>query len=461
MSNQLTNIRIEELHGTNTFDITIKDNVLVLVGENGIGKSTVANLIYFLLTFQWSRMQTYNFKSISAVIDSKKFSISHDELVDKSLFFELSKLKVSESFIHSVISRLDDSPDDTLSSLDFVSYLSTKHGMPSSLVRRYIEVIRQEVNIPSSKNIERITQAVKKSIKSKVLYLPTYRRIEQDLASIFHGSERETRQIIDRVARRNEANDYIELIEFGMRDVENNIQRKMNELKDSLRDDLNNLTSTYLRDVIQGAYRSAEPSKISELDKYTIDALFNRVDKTILPEPQQERLRDIIEKIKRDNFIVDDDKVVAHFLTRLIELNRAQQEKEKDIREFVNVCNNYLSGKEIVYDNTKFEINIQQPSDEANKGKIAMSMLSSGEKQIISLFSHIYLSGHSDYFVMIDEPELSLSVFWQRRFLTDILDTGRCSGLIAVTHSPFIFENRLNDYTHSLDEFRESLNGIS
>ena len=54
---------------------------------------------------------------------------------------------------------------------------------------------------------------------------------------------------------------------------------------------------------------------------------------------------------------------------------------------------------------------------------------------------------------MIDEPELSLSVPWQRQFLVDIKQGDFCSGLIAVTHSPFIYENDLDKYAHSLGEF--------
>jgi recombinational DNA repair ATPase RecF len=47
MSGRLTQFRIEALHNTRTIDIQIEDNKLVLVGENGTGKSTVANFIYF------------------------------------------------------------------------------------------------------------------------------------------------------------------------------------------------------------------------------------------------------------------------------------------------------------------------------------------------------------------------------------------------------------------------------
>lgn len=83
-----------------------------------------------------------------------------------------------------------------------------------------------------------------------------------------------------------------------------------------------------------------------------------------------------------------------------------------------------------------------------------MAALSSGEKQIVSLFSHLYLSGQKNSFVIIDEPELSLSVPWQKRLLPDILN--KCNGFIAVTHSPFIFDNELRTYVHSLEEYTTS-----
>jgi hypothetical protein len=55
---------------------------------------------------------------------------------------------------------------------------------------------------------------------------------------------------------------------------------------------------------------------------------------------------------------------------------------------------------------------------------------------------------------------LSLSVPWQQRFLPDILATGRCTGVVAVTHSPFIWDNDLEAYVRSLAEFIEPANVI-
>lgn len=50
------------------------------------------------------------------------------------------------------------------------------------------------------------------------------------------------------------------------------------------------------------------------------------------------------------------------------------------------------------------------------------------------------------YLVLIDEPELSLSIDWQQKFLPDILKAPSCEQLIAITHSPFTFENELDRY---------------
>ena len=60
------------------------------------------------------------------------------------------------------------------------------------------------------------------------------------------------------------------------------------------------------------------------------------------------------------------------------------------------------------------------------------------------------------FLVLIDEPELSLSVPWQTKLISDMEKGACCGGIIAVTHSPFIFDNKAVDsYTHGLEEFKK------
>lgn len=448
MSGQLTRFRIEGLHNIRTIDIPITDNKLVLVGENGTGKSTVANFIYFFLTNQWSRMLEHRFKSVLAIIDSKEYYLSLDDVINLArrsrdgFGLPLSIVRDIEASIEHLAP--EDIPEQS-------RRISRELGIPLHILRRELDRI-----ILFPEELKESIQSLKAAIADQVLYLPTYRRIEQDLETIFPELERKLKETRgkEHLSRRVRDTGYIELVEFGMEDVENTIQRKMIEIKENVRKDLSNLTGAYLRDVIQGAYKAVDPSILRELIETKIDNIFKRIPEEILPEKDKESLRNIISEINISGEIGDDNKVVAHFLSILIQLYQKQQNDERDIREFVRTCNEgYLSGKKFEYDDVSFDVFIAQNIEGEEAIELPLKSLSSGEKQIVSLFSHLYLSGKPGFFVIIDEPELSLSVPWQRRFLPDILK--KCNGIVAVTHSPFIFENELQPYVHSLEEFTE------
>lgn len=473
MANTLSRFRIEALHNRYTIDVPINDNRLVLIGENGTGKSTVANFIYFFLTAQWRRMLDYEFKAVFATIDAIDIELTREELLkSRELFKSESADLYLKPFPLSIKRRLLDllevyPTEELLNNPANLSYYSSQFNMSPSLLMDLLNHL-SDISPLLSEPLQKAVQRLKLSITDKVLYLPTYRRIEQDLTSIFPSLAQasEFRIPMDRWAHRPSSPGYIELVQFGMQDVEDIIGQKMKKLDISWRSDLSRLTGAYLSDVIQGRYKSTEPAEIGMLDEATLDAIFNRVDQSVLPEPDQKRLREMVATIKADKHVRDDDRVVAHYLTRLIELHRSQQEKEKNVQQFVDVCNQYLSGKEFVYDNMDFKISLRQ-LNRAYFGKkenqvenLKMSMLSSGEKQIVSLFSQIYLSDSSSYFVIIDEPELSLSLTWQKRFLPDILNSDHCGGLIAVTHSPFICDNELDSYMHPLEQFMEPVHDI-
>ncbi|WP_431624333.1 AAA family ATPase, partial [Enterobacter roggenkampii] len=93
---------------------------------------------------------------------------------------------------------------------------------------------------------------------------------------------------------------------------------------------------------------------------------------------------------------------------------------------------------------------------EKKKGnkRIDIENLSSGEKQILSLFTKIYLAELDDldrkYWIFFDEPEISLSIEWQQMLLPKIIESNRCEFMMAATHSPFIFKNNLKSYTSDL-----------
>lgn len=464
MSFPLERFEIIGLHGFRKVDLTLSDGKLVLVGENGTGKTTIVNFIYFFLTRQWNRIAAYKFESIRVTFscNSNPLQFSRDDILSGTVNSSKS-LGRDRRFSRSIQRRIDaviahQSPSEILRNESMIEDISLRVGIPESIVRERLLQHVEFDETPTTENILNLNKLLEKSISEQILYLPTYRRIEKDLQHIFPWLDLDQLRFKSRYHRRNNIDPvdepHIELVEFGMEDVEQTINRVMSKLTETLRKSLNDLTWTYLREVIKGEYNNVDPTPLRNLPEGTMNSILEKVDENLLPNEQKQELTNIIESLKSTVKIEDADKVVIHFLVKLVELHRKQEEDERSVVEFVKVCNGYLNDKKLAFDNTQFEVKIEQfPEGDASENSIQMSMLSSGEKQIVSLFSHIYLSGRESFFVIIDEPELSLSVDWQRKFLPDIISTNKCSGLVAVTHSPFVFDNSLDSYAHDVKKF--------
>ena len=116
------------------------------------------------------------------------------------------------------------------------------------------------------KELDAQINSLKAAVDAQVLYLPTYRRIERELASIFEnmGSEEASRNIAEQTKTRATAGSYVELVEFGMKDIDEAIARTSGEIKEFARESLNNLTLKYLGDVVDRDYETARITRLSD-----------------------------------------------------------------------------------------------------------------------------------------------------------------------------------------------------
>ena len=75
---------------------------------------------------------------------------------------------------------------------------------------------------------------------------------------------------------------------------------------------------------------------------------------------------------------------------------------------------------------------------------LELDYLSSGEQHELVLHYDLLFRVPSNTVVLIDEPELSLHVAWQKRFLPDLVDIVQLSSfdVLIATHSPFIVGDR-------------------
>lgn len=78
---------------------------------------------------------------------------------------------------------------------------------------------------------------------------------------------------------------------------------------------------------------------------------------------------------------------------------------------------------------------------------LSPKMLSSGEQHEVVLLYDMLFKSSVGSLILIDEPEISLHVTWQRSFLDDLERIIKLSGfeVVVATHSPQLISDRMDD----------------
>lgn len=452
---KLNRFIINDLFGYQTVDIPFDKNIKILIGENGLGKTTVLNTLYFVLTKKFDRLGKVNFSSIEIHFGKKKIIIEKSQLLN---YLQRNK-EEGRSHFTQVLSTANPEQLEKIRDLIFNSKLPDQHkrlelpnklreigvniNAPSSFifnsVRKYFEEIEAE-------GFDRIIADLEASIPSNILYFPTYRRVEEELKNIGVVSRKELvekygnfLQFDDEPDRKNIDDD---IIQFGMADVEERIKKLTKEIAHSSILGFSKITGEMLHHLLTD-FPDVKIVKMQKPDIEKIKIILRRVGPNI-SEDDKNKILEFVESGKTTN------RGLIFFINKLIELYNKQEKLDKSLKTFAEVCNGYLNNKEYVYDDREVTLKIKR--DRKNE-IVELNQLSSGEKQIVSLFSKIYLEQENDYIVLFDEPELSLSIFWQQRLLPDIVNSNKCKFLLAVTHSPFIYDNELKNFSNGLGEY--------
>lgn len=134
-----------------------------------------------------------------------------------------------------------------------------------------------------------------------------------------------------------------------------------------------------------------------------------------------------------------------NLLSKIVTEHHSESEKifEK-ANEFLETVNSFLndSGKRLEFGSFGELIFIL--NDEVEERDIRT--LSSGEIQLIVIITHLYFNPEVDKanVFIIDEPELSLHVQWQEKFVDGVMAAARDTQFIMATHAPSIILNRVS-----------------
>jgi len=120
----------------------------------------------------------------------------------------------------------------------------------------------------------------------------------------------------------------------------------------------------------------------------------------------------------------------------------------ENISNFIEIVNRFFENKKLIFRRENYQ-NVFELMYADKHTTNNLSSLSSGERQIATIFYAISQL-NSQGIVLMDEPEISLHLDWQRSILRNISQMLAAEQIIACTHSPAIG----GDYEMTELEFR-------
>lgn len=246
----------------------------------------------------------------------------------------------------------------------------------------------------------------------------------------------------------------MEVSHIGMNDVNAAIHDLIAEIKSKYAKSSSQLNLDCFRGILGQDFKDVDSIPDEYMESESIEMIFESLNEDELLDVDKMQIKEKLVAIIGKTQAYDEyDKIVIYYYNMLVKRYESLKIIENQLEHFFYVCNQYLSGKEFVYKPKSFEYAINVQSRNGTLKEMNIEQLSSGEKQIVALFSYIYLLVKQPCTIIIDEPELSLSVPWQETILEDIIKSKMCKQLIVVTQSPFVYDNSLSPYAHAMEEF--------
>lgn len=449
---------IRGVHGYKDITINFAGSATVVVAENGTGKTTVLNALNAFLTGRFHRLASIRFDSIECQFTN-----------------ELIPIVLERSQLGGTPMPSDENPYQRLASISSISeidlvdflqstyvpnkyikfrthplvhkiYLSTHHDHES--LERELDSLHSMLDSSLTAAAKAISFDVRRRMGDiEVIYLPTYRRIERPLLRT-----KRTPQGYSPNRRARTPHEQYDDMAFGLTDVEERLIEMSEEIERRSNIGYRSLSTKILDEMLKGRAKR-ETVQIGDLPD--VDSLFRFLSRVGREDSPISGVYDDIRRLYDTKEIENEENwFLRYFLIRLGEVIDQTREMEFKVEQFVDVCNSYLalSGdeKKLSFDPKTLKVLVQ---DLWANCPISLDDLSSGEKQIVSLMSRLYLSGKTK-FVLMDEPELSLSIDWQRKVLPDVVNSGTVVQMLAITHSPFVFENELDQCARPLEMVR-------
>lgn len=431
---KIDKIKVSNLFETFTHEIKFNNEIgiTLILGQNGLGKTIVLKIVEFILGGNFHLLMEIQFDSIEVFFDNniiwkidRKVSIDDDiqlgifliqnqEIIDQIYFSEIdkgrSRLKnILRKYVPNSIRRLDEDEwfdrrtDEKFTTMEL--FYKYKHTLPKDLFGEftiYPDWISSVVDF------------------QQIAFIETQR-----LLTFFNVSD-------DFTTRRNS------LYKNTVEEYSELLSKEINLQLANSSELATKLDRTYPNRLIERL------KKTSNISQAQLNAKLNEL------EQKRERLQKVglldLEMEPNLKFIKEQDERIREVLLVYIEDSRKKLEIYDTIADkielFLKIINDRFLQKRL---SVSKEHGFYFESLKTKK-QIPVTNLSSGEQHLLVLYYKLLFLIKKDTLLLMDEPEISLHISWQKQIIPDLLNILRLNpmNIVIATHSPAVIGKNWN-----------------
>ena len=456
----LKNIKIQGLFDlfNYTIELNQENNLTIITGFNGYGKTTVLNIIYNLFSLRFFYFQKLVFSEITVNfengyrLDIKKSIDSNNKSEAPKIIQYIDKVFIEEQSLNFKISFfLYDNENTNIGTYEYTG--AKGEGIGNQIQRHvpFLSKISPELWIDDRSGrilgLDDLLNEFSTRIPSDLLNnLKNHGLNNEKLLKVFDSfnvylikEQRLIRQSTNPKRVNERELSYVNTIQEFAKELSELIKNKQVE---SLRI-TQELDSSFLKRVL------GYPKTSLMEDEFTEKANL---------------LKNKYEKLKKFSLAAtsldlpsyksnEDSRMLAVYLNDSEEKTSIFDDLLNRIELFTDILNQKrFAFKSIQIDNNNgFAFKTNQ-----NK-TLSLTELSSGEQHEVVLLYELLFKVQPNTLVLIDEPEISLHVSWQQEFIDDLIKIAKMQKIrfIIATHSPTIINNRF-DLTVDLFELSKN-----
>ncbi|MCS6114130.1 AAA family ATPase [Shewanella baltica] len=437
--NKIVRIVVTDLFGFLNHDVALKeDGVTFIHGPNGCGKTTFLKLIASF--FEWDitllnetkfhKLFFYysneSFLEIEKNVEMKVFE--EEEIEVPTLTFSLYENgSIINEYTHKRNIKAREIPASQIDEyIPFLHRMGPRAWIDMRNDERmtYFEVLEKfHHRLPFSSSKRRPDWLQELQENANLHFVQTQRLLKVNRAKRNRVEEDSVTNVIDIYS--NEIKDTISKRLAFSAAVSQSKDRSFPQRLLSL-----HIDESLSEDKIRDDYKATE----EKIEKLMSSGLIEQEKNISLPDKE---------------FEATEKKVLSLYLQDINEKLAVFDDLLLRVETFLNIVSSKLRSKTFkVSSKDGFLIETTQGKPQTLKP----SQLSSGEQHQIVLFYELIFKTSDNSFFLIDEPEISLHIDWQRQFITDIsrvASLGQHTFVVA-THSPQIIANR-RDLAIALD----------